>query len=156
MNRGIPHLQTSIHELLFLRILPCKAHTERWADPPRQHEIERAHVPTQIQERSFLQLQEGTFRGHDSAQGVHRRSEEVFALPRDRKSGEYLPRFQFYRVRSGPQANERIAIDENGTRGWPRQRSEFGISSVQLGARFREREPVSDAQQSIWNFCLLC
>ena len=24
------------------------------------------------------------------------------------------------------------------------------------GARFQEREPVSDAQQSIWNFCLLC
>jgi hypothetical protein len=30
-----------------------------------------------------------------------------------------------------------------------RQLSEFGITSVQLGARFQEREPVSDAQQSI-------
>jgi hypothetical protein len=27
--------------------------------------------------------------------------------------------------------------------------SEFGITSVQLGARFQKREPASDAQQSI-------
>ncbi len=39
---------------------------------------------------------------------------------------------------------------------WPRGRSKFGITSVQLRARFQERESVSDAQKSIWDFYLLC
>ena len=57
-----------------------------------------------------------TLRRHDPAEKNPGGSQGISAAPRDRKLGKDLPRFEFYRLGSGPWTDERIEVGEDDAR----------------------------------------